>query len=98
MPQPTIRVIACFKARPARVEGLKAFLNQLIVPTRQEPGCLRYELHQNSEDPTDFVFLEEWESHAAIDAHMKSPHVQAALPLVGEFLLAPPEIRRYTRL
>ena len=91
-----IRVVALFKSRPGRTEDLKNFLLALIPPTRREPGCLRYELHQNGSDPSDFVFLEEWESHAAIDAHMQSPHVQAALPRVGEFLASPPDIRRYS--
>lgn len=91
-----VRVVALFKSKPGRSEDLKNFLSALIPPTRRETGCLRYELHQNAADPSDFVFLEEWESHAAIDAHMQSSHVQAALPRVGEFLEADPDIRRYS--
>lgn len=91
----TIRVIALFKARPDKVGALKAFLSQIIAPTWKEAGCLRYELHQNASDPTDFAFIEEWENHAAIDAHMQTRHIQEALPRVGDFLTAPPDIRRY---
>lgn len=91
----TLRVVALFKAKPEQVEPLKNILAKLMPPTRQEPGCLRYELHQNNADPTDFAFIEEWENDAALDAHLKSPHVQTVLPLVGEFLAAPVDIRRY---
>ena len=96
MKSSAIRVVARFKSKPGRSEELKNFLLALIPPTRREAGCLRYELHQNGGDPSDFVFLEEWESDAAIDAHMRSPHVQIALPRVGDFLSDPPDIRRYS--
>ncbi len=97
MSNQTIRIVALFKARPERVQALKEFLTQLIEPTRQEKGCLRYELHQNTADPTDFVFIEEWDNHQSIDQHMQTPHIQAALPRVGDFIVAPPDIRRYQK-
>ncbi len=91
----TIRVVALFKARPDKISDLKAFLSQIIGPTRKETGCLRYELHQNVSDPTDFAFIEEWENHASIDTHMQTQHIQEALPRVGDFLTSAPDIRRY---
>lgn len=94
----TIQVIALFKAKPGKTQALRDFLTQLITPTRKEKGCLRYELHQNTADPTDFVFIEEWDSHESIDQHMQTPHIQAALPRVGDFLAAPPDIRRYQKV
>jgi len=97
MSERTVRVIALFKAKPEKIETLKAFLTQLIEPTRQEKGCIQYELHQNCADPTDFAFIEEWESHEALDAHLNSSHVQAALPLVGDYLSNPTDIRRYKK-
>lgn len=98
MPNQTIRIVALFKAKLEKIQALGDFLTQLIAPTRQEKGCLRYELHQNTTDPTDFVFIEEWDSHESIDRHMRTPHIQAALPKVGDFLAAPPDIRRYQKV
>src|SRR5436309_813330 len=95
MSKETIRIIALFKARPGKDQALKNFLTKLIKPTQEEKGCLRYELHQNTSDPLDFAFIEEWESHASIDHHLASPHIQAALPSIEEFVSAPPDIRRY---
>jgi len=92
----TIRVLAFFRSKPGKSEALKNFLSsKLIEPTRREAGCLRYELHQNLSDPDEITFIEEWSDAAALDAHLKSAHVQAALPLVGEYLTASPDIRRY---
>ena len=54
-----VRVVARIVARPGRVEELCALLRGLIEPTRREPGCVTYELLQNTPDPTDFTFVEE---------------------------------------
>ncbi len=94
----TIRVIALFKAKPEKTEPLKALLAGFLEPTRKEKGCLRYELHQNASDPLDFAFIEEWESHETLDAHLQSAHIQAALPHIGQYLTQDPDIRRYVLL
>jgi quinol monooxygenase YgiN len=62
-------------AIPNKVEELKAILLGLIEPTRLEAGVIKYELLQNQSEPTDFTFVEEWESTAALDTHLASPHV-----------------------
>ena len=49
-------------ARPGKEDELRALLRGLIEPTRREPGCVTYELLQNTADPTDFTFVEEWSS------------------------------------
>ncbi|MGE5659361.1 MAG: putative quinol monooxygenase [Actinomycetota bacterium] len=98
MSQPTIRVVARLEALPDKVEELKALLLSVIEPTRQEPGCIQYKLLQNQADPTDFTFVEEWESHDLLDAHLASPHIQSALPKLNGIAAKPPDIRRYQLL
>lgn len=94
----TVRVVARLVAKSDKVEALKSVLLSIIEPTRSEAGCKSYELLQNSADPADFTFVEAWESAAALDAHMKSPHLTAALGKLGDLLGAAPDIRRYTTL
>lgn len=93
-----VRVIARLPAKADKIEELKAILLSIIEPTRKEAGCISYELLQNSSDSADFTFVETWDSAAALDAHMKSPHLTAALGKLGELLGGAPEIRRYTTL
>lgn len=81
MPENTVRVVARVTARPDKVDDLRAVLSGLIEPTRKEPGCIHYELLQNNADPTDFTFVEEWESDAALDAHLASAHIQNAIEI-----------------
>ena len=64
-----LRVVARLKAQPGEVDGLNSLLIGLIEPTRKEQGCITFEMHQNNEDPTDFLFFEEWTEDAALVKH-----------------------------
>lgn len=92
----TIHVIARITARPDTVADVRALLRDLLEPTRQEPGCLRYTLLHNPNDPTAFTFVEEWADAAALDAHFATAHVQTALAVAPPLLAAAPDIRQYT--
>ena len=93
-----VRVVARITARPDTVGTLKTVLLALIEPTSREKGCTAYRLLQNNADPTDFTFIEEWESDAAMDAHLAGPHVQAALSQVPALLAKAPDIQKHTLL
>lgn len=98
MSDSTVRVVARVVALPDKVEELKAVLLTLIEPTRQETGCIQYELLHNGSDATDFTFVEIWKSDEALDLHLASVHLQAALAQVQGLLAQSPDIRRYTLL
>ncbi|WP_414572233.1 putative quinol monooxygenase [Nostoc sp. CCY 9925] len=95
MTNQTIRVVARVIALPNKVEEIKAVLLELIEPTRQEPGAIKYELLQNQYDPTEFTFVEEWTSSEALNTHMDSPHFQAAAAKIQGLVATTPDIRRY---
>ncbi|MEK9140934.1 MAG: putative quinol monooxygenase [Nitrospirota bacterium] len=92
----SLRVIARAKATPDQIAQVREILSALVEPTRREPGCLSYELLQNSADPTDFVFVEQWVSAEAEQAHFSTPHIVAALQRLVGLLAKEPEICRYT--
>jgi len=92
----SIRVVAHLSALPNKIEETKALLLSVLAPTRKETGCIRYELHQNNANPQDLTFIEEWDNDAALDAHLQTPHITAALVKVPSLLAGAPDIRRYT--
>ena len=94
----TVRVVAHFIALPDKVEEVKSILSDLVEPTRQEEGCILYQLLQNPEVLTDFVFIEEWASEAQLDAHLKSPHINEVGAKLDGMLAAEPDIRLYQLL
>lgn len=93
---PKIRVVAHLTSKPDTIVETREALEAFIDPTRAEDGCIVYELMQNNADPTDFTFVEEWESDETLDAHLESPHITAFKELAGDLLACEPDIRRYT--
>ncbi|MEL0083199.1 MAG: putative quinol monooxygenase [Gammaproteobacteria bacterium] len=64
--------IATLSVKPERVEELKAALVEVIPKVRQEPGNHAYIGHQSPEDPTRFIFYEQYDDQAALDAHREN--------------------------
>jgi quinol monooxygenase YgiN len=77
MPKEGIILTATVKAKPGQEGAVKEALMEMVEPTRKEKGCLAYNLHQSKSDKAQFIFYEQWASQAALDAHMKSPHMKA---------------------
>ncbi len=94
----TVTDVATFHARPGKEAELRAALIGLVATTRQEAGCVNYDLHVSAEDPTKFLFHENWTSEALLEAHLASPHVQALLPRVNELCTDLPEIKIWDRI
>ena len=92
----TIRVVAHLTARPDKIAETRAALEACIDPTREEEGCILYELMQNNADQTDFTFVEEWTSDTALDVHLQTPHLKELQSRSDELFAKPPDIRRYT--
>ena len=79
MPEQGIKVVFKVQARPGGAADLKSLLLDLAAASRKESGCTDYQVLQNSADAHEFVVIEAWSSDAALDAHMTTTHVQAAL-------------------
>lgn len=94
----TITVVATFEARPGKENELRNALIGLVAPTRQENGCLNYDLHVLPENPAKFLFHENWTTKAALDVHLQSAHIQALLPRVDELCVAPSAIVLWDRI
>jgi quinol monooxygenase YgiN len=71
-----LTVVAHLRALRGQIEETKAFLLGLIAPTRAEPGCVEYWLHQDNDDPAEFTFYENWTTRAEWDKHIGQPHLQ----------------------
>ncbi|MEM8811811.1 MAG: putative quinol monooxygenase [Pseudomonadota bacterium] len=70
-----IVVIAKLSIKPGSVQDVLALAKPCIAETRDEPGCLFYDIHQSLTDPETLVFVEHWETREALSAHFETPHV-----------------------
>lgn len=91
-------VMARIKAKPDTIKQVSLGLQCLLAPTRQEAGCIQYDLHQSSEDPTLFYFYEKWKDDEALFKHLKTPHVLTMIRETSNLLAEPPEIQRVESL
>lgn len=94
----SIHIVARFRANAEKEEALKAVLLALVVPTRGELGCYRYDLLQSSTDPREFCIIERWDTEKSLEQHMGSTHLKKALADASELTDGPPEGRRYVLL
>lgn len=86
-----LTIVANIKTKADKVELVKAELLKLIDITRAEKGCINYDLHQDNENPTHFMFYENWESRELWQTHMGNQHLKdymaATDGAVDEFIL-----------
>lgn len=91
-----LTVIAHLVAKPDKIEETKAFLLSLVEPTRAEPGCVNYDLHQDDANPAEFTFYENWTNRAEWDKHMDMPHLKEFARKAPELFAVDPQIRLMT--
>ncbi|WP_394131941.1 putative quinol monooxygenase [Shewanella maritima] len=70
-----LTIIANIIAKQDNIEHVKAELIKLIAITRQEQGCINYDLHQDNENPAHFTFYENWTSRELWQTHMNNQHL-----------------------
>lgn len=66
---------AHLRVRPDVVQAFKTRIQRHAATTlAAEPGCHRFDLHQETSDPTLFLLVEHYADAAALEAHRAAPH------------------------
>lgn len=76
IPMSKLTIVADIHVNPDHLESVEAAFKVIIEATLQEAGCLQYDLHQDNEKPTHFLFYENWESRELWLVHMESSHIK----------------------
>ena len=69
-------MVVKFNVKKDKIDMVKQALLDILEPTRNEEGCLLYELHQDIHDPSIFMFYEVWQTVDHWKAHDKQPHIE----------------------
>ena len=91
----TVTVLALVKAKQGMEEIVGQELFSLVKPTRSEPGCISYNLHQAIDDKSLFMFYENWKSLEDLDRHRGMPHLKAFRKKADNLLAKPIEVTLY---
>ncbi|HEV2914885.1 MAG TPA: putative quinol monooxygenase [Pyrinomonadaceae bacterium] len=92
MKQQQVSVVARVKARKGFEERVRHECLALVAPSRRESGCLNYDLHQSIDDPTLFLFYENWTSREDLERHLETAHALAFDERTAGMLEEPEEV------
>jgi quinol monooxygenase YgiN len=66
-----------------------------VQATRKEKGCIAYDLQQDLEDPTKFIFYERWQSVQALEDHLAAAHTKKLIGTLGTITEGAPTFTFY---
>lgn len=95
-----ITLVAKLQATAGKEDELKAVLSEMVgnVKEKEAGKATAYSLHVSDEDPTLFMFYEQYSSAEALDAHGKTEHMAAMGGKLRGLLAGRPVIERYTQV
>ncbi len=81
-----LRIVAIATAKQGKGSELKKELEKIVDPSRKDPGCIEYIMHDNNKDSDKFVVLEQWESAKLLEEHLATPHLKNFVESTKEIL------------
>src|SRR5690606_21594325 len=74
---PMILVTGHVRVRPEDLDRLRPHIRAVLTETRKEKGCLVYAFGEDFLDPGLIRIVERWEDWPSLEAHGKTPHIDA---------------------
>lgn len=94
MPPDPLFIFARFHARDGCEGAVGAALHAVVVPTREERGCLAISAYRSVQDPRLFYIHSRWRDEAAFETHATLPHTTKFIELVQTLIDHPLEVTR----
>lgn len=85
----SVTVVAVLAPKQASVQAVRAILTEAVPAVHGESGCELYSLHESE---GRFVFVEQWSSEDALDAHNQGPVIARMVAALDGHLDSPAEI------
>lgn len=87
-------IIATLKAQEGKGADLFAAAQALSAAVRaNEEGCIQHKPFVSADDPDTIIFMEEYASQEALEAHGKSEHMKTLGGAMGPFMGGRPTIQ-----
>lgn len=80
-----IKIVLKFKLKPGVKEEYLQVMSELLTKTRQEDGCLAYDLFEDAKDPLTLSLIEEWRDDEALRLHNETEHFTRIVPKLREY-------------
>ncbi len=83
-----IYVVATVTVKPGSLDALREAAMPCIEATREEPGCIFYDMNMSASNSKRVVFVERWKSREDLEKHFATPHMgawrKALTPLIED--------------
>lgn len=92
-------LIVTMQVKPEKhAEFITAITEDAEASRTNEPGCVRFDVMQNNQDPNVFHLTEVYRDEAAFEAHGETPHLKKWREVSPQLLAKPTEAYRCTSL
>lgn len=89
-PNKPFTLIVNLKVKEGAAKNLEAAFVKAARATRKEKGCRAYDLSRSTDDPTRYLVYERWQSVAALEEHLATPHIKTLLGQLPALLAGDP--------
>lgn len=86
-------IIAQFFISCENLDTFKSLVNDLVKKTREEEGNIFYTAYQSTENPSDFIFYEEYKDDSSFEFHLNTEHYKKFAQALGGLQLKEPVVR-----
>ena len=93
-----VTVVVRMKAKTGMEVRVRQELLNLLKPTRVERGCINFDMHQAPNDPSLFLFHENWVSEEDLKRHFETPHIKRWIEEAKALLAGPMELTRWRKV
>lgn len=87
-------IFAHFHAKSGSQDAVAAAIQEVLGPTRQEPGCLYIYGFAAIREPRLFYIHSRWKDEAAFDRHAQLPHTLRFVEQIQPIIDHPLEVTR----
>jgi quinol monooxygenase YgiN len=94
----TVHFIVRFEPQAGKETEFREELLRVIEPSRQEAGCVGFEVFESLREPLTFAIHSEWVDEAAFDRHAEKLHTEQFLRAAEELLTHPVQGLRAQRI
>ncbi len=93
-----IEVLAEYEVAPEHCEAAVELLNRHASTSREEPGCLRFDVYRSTTEPARLILIEAYTDESAFEAHRRTEHFQRNIEQTLAPWLLSRQWTRYQRL
>lgn len=93
VPDYGMMIVAKVFVKPDKIKDFIEAAKEMIEKSNLESGCSFYQLYQDPYENTKFVFVEQYDNQAAVDAHFASDYFKGFGPKVTDLVSEPSQIK-----